>query len=452
MPLPEQLFSPSSIAVIGASKTPDKIGYYILENLKMSFKGELYPINPTIDQILGLKAYPSILDIENPVDLAIIVVNAGIVPAVLAECITKKVKAVVVISAGFSEIGQKEKEEEIKKMIKGKIRLLGPNCLGIFSKELDMLFLPRKKLKRPPEGPIGIISQSGAVGTMLLDSVSFEGVGVSKFVSYGNAVDINETDILEYFAKELGTRCIALYIEDIKDGKRFVEVCQKITKNKPIVVLKGGKTKPGMSAVATHVGAMVSQPEIYSAAFKQSGIIEAQTIRELFDYAKVLADQPTLKDRKIAVVTNGGGFGILAADALAKEGLEVPDLSKDTTKAIKAVLPAYSNARNPVDLIGDSNSERYEQALQLVFKDPNISGVMCCILFQSPTLDDNIVDVMKNAKIYGKPIVVCAIGGEYSIERMRKLESYGIPVYTSPENAAKAMKVLQTYGEIIKKK
>ncbi|MEM5804751.1 MAG: acetate--CoA ligase family protein [Candidatus Aenigmatarchaeota archaeon] len=452
MPLPEQVFSPSSIAVIGASKTPDKIGYFILENLKMSFKGDLYPINPTIDQILGLKAYPSITDVENPVDMAVIAVRAELVPAVLAECVKKKVKAAVVISAGFAEIGEREKEEELKRIAKGKLRFLGPNCLGIYSKELDMLFLPRKRLKRPPEGPIGVITQSGAVGTVLLDVLSFEGVGVSKFVSYGNAADINETDLLEYFAKELGTRCIALYIEDLKDGRRFLELCQKLTKSKPVVALKGGKTKPGLAAVSTHIGAIAGQPEVYSAVFKQAGIIEAQTIHELFDYSKALADQPSLKDRRIAVVTNGGGFGIIAADALAKEGLEVPELSKETAKALKAVVPAYSNARNPVDLIGDSNSERYEQALQMVFKDPAISGVLCCMLFQSPTLDDNIVDVLKNAKIYGKPVVVCAVGGEYSIDKMRKLEAYGIPVYPSPERAAKAMKALHAYSEITRKK
>lgn len=451
MPLPEQFFKPSSVAVIGASKIPGKIGYIILENLKLTFKGDLYPINPTIDQILGLRAYSSILDIENPVDLAVIAVPAAVVPAVLEECIKKRVKAAVIISSGFSEIGEKQREEEIRKLAKGKIRIIGPNCLGIYSKNLDMLFLPRDRLKRPPEGSIGFITQSGAVGDALMDLIGFEGVGISKFVSYGNAVDVDETDLLEYFAKDLATRCITMYIENVKDGRRFMEIAKKVTRSKPVVALKAGKTRPGMSAIASHIGALTGPAETYSAAFKQTGIIEAANTEELFDFAKALASQPVLKNSKIAVVTDGGGFGILAADAAARAGLELAEFGKDTLKALKSFLPAYGIASNPVDLTADSNAERYEQVLKAVFSDKAVSGIVCITLFQIPTLEDSIIDVLRDTKIYGKPIVACAVGGEYTLSRVRKLEAYGVPVYPTPERAVKAINALRDYAKIIKK-
>ena len=451
MPLPEQFFVPSSVAVIGASKEPDKIGYFILENLKMTFKGEIYPINPTADQILGLTAYASVLDIEGPVELAVIAVPADIVPSVLQDCVKKKVKAAVIVSSGFSEAGKKDKQEELYKIAKGKTRLIGPNCLGTYSRDMDMLFLPRARFKRPPEGSIGLISQSGGLGAALIDSIGHEGVGVSKFASYGNAIDVDETDLLEYFAKDLGTRCITLYIENIRDGRRFLDVASKITRTKPIVALKGGKTIPGARAVETHIGKSTGPSEIYSAAFKQAGIIEVSSTEELFDFAKALSSQPALKGNKIAVITDAGGFGIIAADTAAKAGLELAEFSKDTMKAVKSSLPDYGVAENPLDMTTDSNTERYEKVIGAVFKDKNVSGVVLITLFQLPFLEDAVIDVLRDAKIHGKPVVVCTTGGEYTISKARKLESYGVPVYPTPVRALNALKALYTYGSMIKK-
>jgi len=451
MPL-DEFFNPKSIAIIGASRTPGKLGYSILENLKISFNGKIYPINPNTGEILGLITYPSVLEVKEPIDHAVIVVPAEIVKKVLEECIKKKIKAVTIISSGFSEIGENERELELKKLLKSKkIRIMGPNCIGIYKKNLDMIFFPRNRLKRPPEGSISFITQSGAFGSILLDIMSNDGVGVSKFISVGNKVDIDEIDLLKYLENDLTTRCIAIYLESVKDGKEFVKVAQNVTKKKPIVVFKAGKTEKGSEAVLSHTGSLAGSSEIYSAAFKQAGIIEAKTSEEIFDFAKALANQPILKDNKIAIVTDGGGFGIVATDAAINYGLELPELSSETVKALKQSLPKYGIAKNPVDLTGDATVERYEKALEAVLKDKNIFGIVCIVLMQIPTLSDDIVNVLREAKVYGKPITVCSAGGDYVLERNRMLERYGIPVYPTPERAVKALSVLYEYGKVLKR-
>lgn len=448
----EEFFNPKSIAVIGASRTPGKLGYTILENLKISFKEKLYPINPNSGEILGLEVYPSVLDVEEPIDLAIIAVPAEIVEKILKECIKKKIKAIIIISSGFSEIGEKERELELKKIIKGrKTRVIGPNCIGVYKKDLDMVFFPRERLKRPPEGSISFITQSGAFGSILLDIVANEGVGVSKFISIGNKIDVDEIDLLEYLENDLNTRCIAIYIESISDGKEFIKIARKITKKKPIVVFKAGKTERGSEAVLSHTGALAGSSEIYSAAFKQAGIVEAKSSEEIFDFAKTLANQPVMKNNKIAVVTDGGGFGIVATDAAIKYGLELPKLTDESLKELKGFLPKYAITKNPIDLTGDATVERYQNALEITLKDKNIAGVACIALMQIPTLTDEIVDVLRDCKVFGKPIVVCSAGGKYILERNRKLEAYGIPVYPTPERAVKALSILYEYGKILKK-
>ncbi len=450
----EKFFNPKSVAVVGASRTPGKIGYTILENLKYSFNGKIYPINPNAIEILGLKAYPSVLDVEEPIDHAIIVVPAEIVLKVIKEGIKKKIKVFTIISSGFSEIGEKERELELKKLCKTsrKIRILGPNCIGVYKKDLDMIFFPKKRLKRPPEGFISFITQSGAFGSILLDIMANEGVGVSKFISIGNKVDIDEIELIKYLEKDLSTRCIAIYLESVKDGLEFIKTAKRVTKTKPIVCFKAGKTEKGVEAVASHTGALAGSAQIYSAAFKQAGIIEAKSSEEIFDYAKALANQPVLKDNKIAVVTDGGGFGIVATDTAINCGLELPSLENSSIKALKSFLPPYASTKNPIDITGDATVERYQKTLEIVLKDKNVSGVACIALMQIPTLTDEIVDVLKDCKVFGKPITVCSAGSDYVLERNRKLERLGIPVYPTPERAVKALKVLYEYGKILKRK
>jgi len=448
----EGFFNPKSVAVIGASRTPEKLGYTILENLKISFKGKIYPINPNATEILGLTSYSSVLDIKEPIDLAVIVVPAEIVKKVLEECVKKKIKSIIIISSGFSEIGEKERELELKKLLKGKeIRILGPNCIGIYKKDLDMVFFPRNRLKRPPDGSISFITQSGAFGSILLDIMSNDGVGVSKFISVGNKIDLDETEFIKYLEGDLATRCIAIYLESVNNGEEFIKTAKRISSKKPIVCFKAGKTQKGSEAVLSHTGALAGSAEVYSAAFKQAGIIEAETSEEIFDFAKALANQPVLKNNKIAVVTDGGGFGIVATDAAIKYGLELPPLTDESIKALKAFLPRYAITKNPIDLTGDATVERYKNALEVVLKDKNISGIVCIALMQIPTLTDEIVDVIRDAKVFGKPITVCSAGGQYILERNRKLESFGIPVYPTPERAVKALSILHEYENILKR-
>lgn len=448
----DKFFFPKSIAVIGASRNPLKLGFTILENLKISFNGQLYPINPNSGEILGLITYPSVLDVKEPIDLAIIVVPAEMVNNIVKECVKKKIDHIIIISSGFSEIGEKERELELKKISESKkVRIIGPNCIGIYKKDLDMIFFPKSRLKRPPDGSISFITQSGAFGSILLDMMANDGVGVSKFISIGNKVDVDEVDLIKYLETDLSTRCIAIYLESIKDGEEFIKVAKKASSIKPIVVFKAGKTDKGTEAVASHTGALAGSAAIYSAAFKQAEIIEAQTSEEIFDFAKALANQPILKNNKIAVVTDGGGFGIVATDTAVQLGLELPSLADNTVRALKSFLPKYASTKNPVDLTGDATVERYQKALEAVLKDNNISGVACIALMQIPTLTDEIIDVLRDSKMFGKPITVCSAGSQYVLERNRKLESFGIPVYPTPERAINALNALYKYGSILKR-
>ncbi|NIO44814.1 MAG: CoA-binding protein [Candidatus Aenigmarchaeota archaeon] len=449
----DKFFNPESIAVVGASRTPGKLGYIILENLKSSFNGEIYPINPHALKILGLESYTSILDVEETIDHAVIVVPAEIVVKVIKEGIKKKIKAFTIISSGFSEIGEKERELELKELSKNKkIRIIGPNCIGIYKKDLDMIFFSKKRLKRPPEGFISFITQSGAFGSILLDIMANEGVGVSKFISIGNKVDVNEIELIEYLGKDLSTRCIALYIESVKNGQGFIKTAKKVTKTKPIVAFKAGKTEKGMEAVTSHTGSLAGSAQVYSAAFKQAGIIEAKSSEEIFDYAKVLANMPVLKNKKIAIVTDGGGFGIVATDAAVKCGLELPTLDNSSIKSLKSFLPSYASTKNPIDITGDATDERYKKTLEVVLKDKNIAGVVCIALMQIPTLTDGIIDVLKDCKVFGKPITVCSAGSQYVLDRNKRLERFGIPVYPTPERAVKALAILYEYGKVLKRK
>ena len=445
----DEFFNPNSIAVIGASGNPEKIGHIILENLKHSFKGELYPINPGLTEILGLEAYSSVKEVEGKIDLAIVAVPAEIVKDVVNDCIKKKIKGVIIISSGFSEIGEKEREKALEKL-KGKIRIIGPNCLGVFvPNKLDMLFLDKKKLKRPHDGSIGIITDSGAIGGALLDLASNEGIGISKFASIGNKIDVDEVDLLKYLGKDVDTRSIAIYLESTSRGTDLIKEAKKI--NKPIIAFKAGKTQEGGEAVASHTGALSGSGKVFSVAFKQSGIIEASSIEDLFDYSKVLSTQPALTGKKIAVITDGGGFGIICVDALVKNGFEVNEFSKETQKKLKKLLPDYGILKNPVDLTGNADTEMYQKAIDIVMKDKDVDGVIVVTLFQLPGIGDDIINVLRDAKMHGKPFVVCATGGEYTLERTRRLEKFGIPVYPTPLRAANALKCLLEYGNISKK-
>jgi acetyl coenzyme A synthetase (ADP forming)-like protein len=445
----DKFFNPRSVAVIGASHTPGKVGYVLAENFSR-FPGQVYYVNPNPEPIFGKRPFPSVKSIKETVDFAVIAVKATLVPRVLKECVDKKIGAVVVISAGFSEMGEEgvRLEEQMRKIIRGtKTRLIGPNVIGIYdpASKVDTVFLPRDRMNRPKEGNIAFITQSGAVGSTIIDWMAEEGIGISKFVSYGNGMDVTEADLLEYLGDDPKTRVIAAYIEGAKsDGKKLISVLKKVCKKKPVIFLKSGKTKGGAHAAASHTGSVAGSSRVYSAVFKQFGAIEAPDWEELFDFAKAFAMQPTARGNRLLVVTNGGGFGVLAADEAEKMGVKLEPIPKQAVEKLRKTLHGYASLHNPLDLTGDSNAEMYRQAFENCIS--KYDGALLITLFQVPTLEESIVDIVAGLKSHGKPILCCAAGGKFSNMLSDRLEERGIPVYPTPERAVKAFEALARYG------
>jgi acetyl coenzyme A synthetase (ADP forming)-like protein len=452
----DYFFNPKSVAIIGASHNPEKLGYAILANfVKAGFERKIYPVNPNTEPILGLKVYKSVLDIPDDLDLVVIVVPAKIVPRVLRECVKKKIEAIIVISAGFSEIGEEGKKLEIecKKIIKGmRTRVMGPNCLGVYDPytNVDTLFLSRERCGRPKRGNIAFISQSGAVGSTILDWLSEQGIGISKFISYGNAMDLDDCDFLEYLGDDEKTKVITVYLEGIEaSGQKFMRIARRVTKKKPVIILKAGKTKKGAEAVFSHTGSLGGSAKIYSAAFKQAGIIEADSWEELFDFARAFSTQPLPKENRIAIVTDGGGFGVLATDEAERQGLELPEPSDKLKKEMSKVMPSYASMHNPIDLTGDADADRYRVVIETCLRSKEYDGVIAITLFQVPTLEKEVVDhIIKLHRKYKKPLLACAAGGKFTQELSEKLMEGGVPVYPTPERAVKAMKALVEYSWI----
>jgi len=451
----DYFFNPKSVAIIGASHTPGKIGYEIVANfVGAGFERKIYPVNPDTKPILGLKVYKSVLDIDDDLDLVVICIPAEAIPKVLAECVKKKIEAIQIISAGFSEVGEEGKKLEIKckKIIEGVYtRIIGPNCIGVFDPHthVDTLFLSRERCGRPTPGNIAFITQSGAVGSTILDWLAEEGIGISKFVSYGNAMDVDESDLIEYLADDDKTKVITVYLEGIEaSGQKFMEIAKKVTKKKPLIILKAGKTEKGMKAVFSHTGSLAGSEKIYSAAFKQSGVIEAQTWEDLFDYARAFSAQPLPKGNKIAIVTDGGGFGVLATDEAERRNLLLPEPSEQLKKKMSKVMPYYASTHNPIDLTGDADANRFKVVIESCLESNEYDGVIAITLFQVPTLGKEVVDyIIELNKKYNKPLLACAAGGKFTEELSKKLFQAGIPVYPTPERAVETMSILLKYKE-----
>jgi acetyl coenzyme A synthetase (ADP forming)-like protein len=446
-------FNPKSVAIIGASHTPGKVGYAIVENfVRDKFKGKIYPVNPDTSPILGLQVYKSVLDVNDEIDLAVIAIPATYVPKIVKECIQKKVPSVIIISGGFSETGLQGKmlEDEIKTHLKkSKTRVIGPNCIGVLdtSTKTDTLFLSQDRLGRPSKGNIAFISQSGAVGSTVLDWLSEESFGISKFISYGNAIDVNELDFLDFLCKDKQTKVIAVYLEGIKsDGKLFLKKLKEVSRKKPVIILKAGKTEKGIRAVASHTGSLAGSAKIYSAVFKQARAIEAENWEELFDFAKAFSTQPLPTSNKLAIITDGGGFGVLATDEAEKQALILPEPSQKIVSELKKHFPSYVILHNPIDLIGDANDERYRSTLDSVLSSDEYAGVVVIVLFQVPTLEQEITDIISSMKKYKKPILCCAVGSQFTRNLIKKLEKNQIPVYSTPEVAVKCFSAMAKYS------
>ena len=445
----DAFFNPKNVAVIGASRTPGKIGHVIMQNFTGGkFKGNIFPINPEADMIFGFQCYNSIKDVKAQIDLAVICVKADIVEKVFLECCNKKVKAVVIVSAGFNEIGNYKLAEKLQKLIdkhKSGTRVVGPNCLGILNcaNGVDTLFLPRYKLERPKKGGVSFISQSGAVGSATLDWASMMGYGVGKFISYGNAFDVDESDLVEYLVEDKETKVIVMYVEGIKNGRRFFEVAKKYARKKPIILLKGGKTAAGMNAAKSHTASIAGNYAAYKAVCRQTGIIEAENMQELFDFARVFSSLQKPKGMRVQIITDGGGYGVLAADDVQENGLILAKMQEKNVNEIRKMMPSYVVLSNPMDLTGDANNQRYKAAVEEAMKDSNIDIIVVIILYQVPTLTSEIIETITELNRKStKPLIAISLGGEFSEMHKRAMEREGVVNFTYPHTAMKSLKAL----------
>ncbi len=447
------LFSPKSLAVIGASRNPAKVGHTVLRNIVESgYKGRVYPVNPKADEILGLKCYKSVLDIPDDVDLAVITVPAQIVLDVAKECGEKGVKYLVVISAGFKEIGGEGVDREKELINIGRkygMRILGPNCLGFIDTftPLNATFAA----VMPKKGRIAFISQSGALITAILDWSIRRGLGFSKIVSLGNKADLDEIDFIQAIGQDKNTKVILLYVESIEKGRRFIEVAREVSKVKPIVVIKGGITEAGAKAAMSHTGAMAGSFTSYRVAFKKSGVLAANTLSELFDYAMAFSNQPIPAGNRIAIITNAGGPGILTTDLSVKYGLRLASFNMDTISKLRSKLPPAAAIYNPVDVLGDARANRYEFAIDTVLSDENVDGLIVILTPQAITepVETAKAIVKMHRKYPDKPIVAAFIGGDIVQEAANILIEHGIPCFDLPERAVVAMSGLCTYREYL---
>lgn len=449
----EEFFKPKSVAVIGASTSPDKLGYAVLENLVEGGYvdvGTIYPINPKAEEILGQKVYPSVMDVPGDIDLAVVVIPYGYVPSVLEECGKKGIPAVVVISAGFREAGMEGLERELELVDiakKYKIRLIGPNCLGLIDTytPVNASF----SAGTPPKGPMAFMSQSGALGTAILDWAQAGRLGLAKFVSLGNKADVSEIDLLQAWADDPNTNVIMMYSEGLPNGEEFIKVAREVTKKRPVVAIKSGVTKSGSRAVSSHTGSLAGSEQAYQAAFHQAGVLRAKDMAGMFDMALALGYQPLLQDDQIAIITNAGGPGILATDALERSGMSLAGLEVETIQELEKYLPDAASAANPVDVLGDAKADRYQFALEVVSRDPNVDGIMVVLTPQAMTeIEDTAKAVGELTQKIDKPVLACFMG-EAKVEKgIRVLREYNVPNYSFPERASLAFESMSQYREI----
>ncbi|MBN1423976.1 acetate--CoA ligase [Candidatus Fermentibacteria bacterium] len=448
----DALFSPQAVAVVGASTDPTKLGHMVLDNIiKYGYQGEVHPINPKADEILGRTCYATVKDVPGPVDLAVIVVPNKFVAGVMNDCGEKGVGAAIVITAGFREAGPEGREMEqavIEIARKYDIRVVGPNCLGVIDTHsaLNASFAARM----PDEGKISFMSQSGALCTGILDWAALNGLGFSSFVSLGNKGDLNETDFLEVWRDDPNTSVVMAYLEGVVDGDAFMEAARRLTKVKPFICVKSGTTSAGSRAVSSHTGTLAGSDSAYDAAFKQAGILRARSVSELFAYSTALAYQPLPKGRRVAIITNAGGPGIMATDACEKGGLQLATLSQETVDYLYEVLPPAANHYNPIDVLGDALSDRYEQALEAALKDPGVDAIIFLLTPQAMTEIANTAKaIVRISKNHDKPVLACFMGGKDIAAGNKILGAGHIPFYDFPEDAADALRAMVQQQEWI---
>ena len=450
----DPMINARSIAIVGASNRAGSVGLAAFKNLlSAGYKGVLYPVHPKEKSIQGVKAYPSLEEIPDPVDMAILIIGADQVPGIVQTAADRGVKGCLVISAGFKEVGGHGVvlENQVKEIVRRTgIRIIGPNCLGIINTHPDIRMNASFARIMPKTGNIAFISQSGALCTSVLDYAAGRNIGFSKFISFGNKADINEIDFLKYLKDDPDTQLILMYLEDISDGHAFMEIGNQITYHagKPILVVKSGRSTEGAKAAASHTGSLAGSDATYDAIFYQSGIQRVEGINELFNYAEAFSKQPLPRGNRVAIITNAGGPGIMTTDAAVRHGLKLATFSDETRAKLKENLPPTASLGNPVDVIGDATHERYEAAIRSVLMDDGVDGAIVILTPQAMT------DILETAEIVprvaadvNKPILGSFMGMVDVSEGIEYLQSHGIPNYVFPEAAARAMAAMVRFGE-----
>ena len=441
----DKLFKPEKIAVVGASRHKGKTGHEIFDNLIHGFEGEVYPVNPKADEVEGRKAYD---EIPKGTDLAVIAVPSKIVPEVMKDAAGKSVGAVAVISAGFSETGNEGLEEEVLEIANSNdISLLGPNVLGLINTDNSMNASFASKM--PESGDISFMSQSGAFCTAILDYSKAEHIGFRHFVSLGNKAQLNEVDLLKKWRKD-DTESIISYTEGIENGREFMEEAEETSREKPIVMIKSGRTDKGGSAASSHTGSIAGSYQAYQAAFRKAGIVEAESNRELLDFGRAFSYQNPPEGDSIAIVTNAGGPGVITTDEISQRGLELAEFSDETKGELEESMPEESAAHNPLDVIGDAGHERYRQALKTVLKDGNVDAVVVLLTPQANTeIDKTAKSIVAAEQDSDKPVFASFMGEEDVESGKRILEENDIPEFEDPVDAVKTLKSMHDYREFL---
>lgn len=444
----DAIFAPKNIAVIGATEKEGSVGRTVLWNLiRNPFGGTVFPVNPKRNSTLGIKAYPSVGELPEPIDLAIIATPAHTVPGIIGECIDAGVKGAVTLSAGFKEIGEVGIELErqvLEQLRRGNMRLIGPNCLGVMNPHTNVNATFASSMALP--GKVGFISQSGALCTAILDWSFREHVGFSAFISIGSMLDVDWGDLIYYLGDDPNTESIVIYMESIGNARSFLSAAREVALTKPIILIKSGRTAAAAKAAASHTGALMGSDAVLDAALRRCGVLRVDSISELFDMAEILAKQPRPKGKRLTIVTNAGGPGVIATDALITGGGELAQLSEDTKDSLKQLLPANGSYSNPIDLLGDAEPSRYASALEVAAKDPDSDGLLVILTPQAMTDPTQTAQLLQNYTHTGKPVLASWMG-DIAVEKGSELlNKASIPTFPYPDTAARMFNYMCHYS------
>lgn len=450
----DYFFNPRTVALVGASSKKGRIGFEILQSL-LQTKAVIYPVNPKEEIILGKKCYKTIQDIPDSIDLLVVSVSANQMPNIVEEAHNKGVKGIVIISGGFKEVSEEgaELEKKVKEKAKNyNIRVIGPNCIGVYSgdSEFNTFFQAQKALSRPKKGDIAFITQSGTYGVTLLEYLEQNSLGVSKFVSFGNKIDVNELDMLEYFEEDKNTKIIAAYLESIEDGRAFFELARKVAKTKPIVVLKTGRTVIGNKAAKSHTGALAQNYEVFKGAMKQAGVIVVDDIEDLLDIIKILSFQKLPKSGSLAMITNGAGPCVVTSDEIGESKyIKMSIIKDDEKKELEKVLPEFAIIGNPLDLTGSATPDWYRAGFDALGKSEDVEIIVSYFVVPNAPIFNNIenmINVMKNTKILDKTVIAVMAGGQFTKSIEKNLQDFRVPVLTTARRVVHAVDKIVEYS------